>query len=136
MAFAVKAQLLDDTAEAFDFPRQKTMYGGRVIARGDTVYLFASQAGGGRGLVARGVVVQVDSVAKDPGFARQTPRVSLSVTRTALATRSLGRVDLKPFTDWSDGRVTTELNFKLYRQAADEVVGLTEPAAVFLDGFF
>ena len=56
MAFVIKAEISDPTAAAFDFPAQKTMYGGRRIAVGDTVYLFASETQGGAGLVARGVV--------------------------------------------------------------------------------
>jgi hypothetical protein len=32
------------------------MYGGRRIAKGDTVFVFASENEGGQGLIARGVV--------------------------------------------------------------------------------
>jgi hypothetical protein len=38
----------------FDFPAQKTMYGGKRIAVGDTIFLFASENTGGQGLFARG----------------------------------------------------------------------------------
>ncbi len=48
---------------------------------------------------------------------RQTPRVSITIRRTALAKRRLGRSELKPLSDWSDDRLQTELNSKLYRQA-------------------
>ena len=54
----------------------------------------------------------------------------------ALTTRRLGRAELKPFADWDDGRPETELNFKLYRQATDKIVGLSDGAAAFLAGFF
>jgi hypothetical protein len=48
----------------------------------------------------------------------------------------LGRSELKPLTDWNDGRPGTELNFKLYRQATNKIVGISEAAAAYLDGFF
>ena len=54
----------------------------------------------------------------------------------ALATRSLGRRELKPCSNWTDGRPETELNFKFYRQATDKIVGISDAAAAFLDGFF
>lgn len=136
MAFAIKAEIGSPQAETFAFARQKTMYGGKQIAAGDTIFVFASENEGGQGLVARGVVASVEAIAREPGIGRQTPRVSLSIRRTALAQRPLGRNELKPFSDWSDGRPETELNFKFYRQATNKVVGLSEAAAAFLDAFF
>lgn len=136
MAFAIKTRIDDAEAETFVFTAQKTMYGGKMIAAGDAIFLFASENEGGRGLVARGVVTSAESVAKTKGAARQTPRVSIAVRRDALARRSLGRAELKPFSDWSDGRAETELNFKFYRQATDKIVGLSEKAAAFLDACF
>jgi hypothetical protein len=62
--------------------------------------------------------------------------VSITVKRTALALRPLGRRELKAFTAWKDGRPETELNFKFYRQATDKIIGLSDEAAAFLDGFF
>ncbi|MGK9233910.1 hypothetical protein KXS07_20410 [Inquilinus limosus] len=136
MAFAIKAEIRDPRAESFAFAAQKTMYGGRHIAAGDTLFLFASENEGGQGLVARGIVTAADAVAKTPGLARQTPRVSITVRRTALAARPLGRRELKPFADWNDGRPETELNFKFYRQATNKIIGLSDEAAAFLGDFF
>ena len=136
MAYAIKAEIRDPRAKTFAFTAQKTMYGGRRIAAGDTVFVFASENEGGQGLVARGVVTSAEAVAKKRGIARQTPRVSLSIRRTALAKRRLGRSELKPLTDWTDGRPGTELNFKFYRQATNKIVGISEAAAAYLDGFF
>ena len=62
--------------------------------------------------------------------------MSITVRRTALAKRRLGRDRLKPFSDWNDGIPETELNFKFYRQATDKIVGLSDAAAAFLRGFF
>ena len=136
MAFAIKAEVGDPRAKTFVFTAQKTMYGGKRIAEGDTVFVFASENEGGQGLVARGSVIAVEAVAKTRGLARQTPRVSLTIRRTALAKRPLGRRQLKPLSDWTDGRPGTELNFKFYRQATNKIVGLSDEAAAFLDGFF
>ena len=136
LTFAIKAGVRDPRARLFTFVAQKTMYGGKHVAAGDTIFVFASENEGGQGLVARGVVVSAEPVAKKRGVVRQTPRVSLSIRRTALARRPLGRRDLKPLNDWSDGKPATELNFKFYRQATDKIVGLSDEAAAFLASFF
>jgi hypothetical protein len=136
MAFAIKAEVCDPRAKTFALTAQKTMYGGKDIAKGDTVFLFASENEGGPGLIARGVVTSAEAIAKKRGIARQTPRVTLTIRRTALAKRSLGRSELKRFTDWNDGQPETELNFKFYRQATNKVVGVSDEAATFLNGFF
>jgi len=136
MAFAVKAEIRDPEAKTFVLAAQKTMYGGKHIAAGDTVFVFASENEGGRGLVARGVVTSAEAIPKTPGIARQTPRVSVTIGRTARAKRPLGRRELKPFKDWNDGRPETELNFKFYRQATNKIVGISAEAAAFLGDFF
>ena len=136
MAFAVKAGIPDPRLKTFALSAQKTMYGGKHIAEGDTVFVFASENEGGQGLVARGVVVLAEAVARRRGVARQTPRVSVTIRRTALAKRSLGRSELKRFTNWNDGQPETELNFKFYRQATNKLVGISDEAAAFLGGFF
>jgi hypothetical protein len=136
MAFAIKAEIRDPRAKTFAFTAQKTMYGGKHVAVGDTVFVFASENEGGLGLIARGVVSSAEAIAKKRGIARQTPRVSLSIRRTALAKRPLGRSELKHFTDWKDGQPATELNFKFYRQATNKVVGISDAAAAYLGEFF
>jgi hypothetical protein len=136
MAFAIKAEICDPRARKLSLTAQKTMYGGKHIAKGDTVFVFASENEGGQGLIARGVVTSTEAIPKKPGIARQTPRVSLTIRRTALAKRPLGRSELRLFTDWSDSQPETELNFKFYRQATNKIVGLSDEAAAFLSGFF
>jgi len=108
MTFAIKAEVDDPRADTFAFSAQKTMYGGKHIAKG----------------------------AKRRGIARQTPRVSITIRRTALARRRLGRTELKRFDRWNDGRPETELNFKFYRQATNKVVGISDQAAAFLRDLF
>ena len=136
MMYAIKAEVGDLAAETFAFSAQKTMYGGKQIAEGDTIFVFASENEGGPGLIASGVVTSAEAIAKKPGIDRQTPRVSITIQRTALAKRRLGRSELKPFSDWNDGRPETELNFKFYRRATNKIVGISEEAAAFLHGFF
>lgn len=136
MAFAIKAEVADPGAAAFVFTAQKTMYGGKTIAAGDVVFVFASENEGGQGLIARGVVTSSEAIPLKPDVERQTPRVSVSIRRTAAATRPLGRRELKAFSDWDDGRPESELNFKFYRQATNKIVGLTDAAAAFLEDFF
>jgi hypothetical protein len=136
MMYAIKAEVTDPRAETFTFRAQKTMYGGKQVKEGDTIFIFASENHGGSGLIATGIVSAARAVPKKPGIPRQTPRVSITIRRTALAQRRLGRSELKQFSDWSDGRPETELNFKFYRQATDKIVGLSEEAGAFLCGLF
>jgi hypothetical protein len=135
-SYAIKAEIADPGAGSWAFAAQKTMYDGRRIAAGDVIYLFASENEGGTGLVARGVVTSAQATPRLPDVERQTPRVSITVQRTASAQRRLGRTELKPFKDWDDGRPETELNFKFYRQATNKIVGLSEEAAAFLASYF
>jgi len=136
MMFAIKAEVSNPRAKTFGFSAQKTMYGGKQIAKGDTIFVFASENEGGQGLIASGVVTSAKAVAKKRGIARQTPRVSITVRRTVLAKRRLGRSELKLFPDWNDGRPETELNFKFYRQATNKIAGISDEAAAYLRGFF
>lgn len=135
-AYAIKTEVGDTGAREFAFAAQKTMYGGKRIAAGDTVYLFASENSGGRGLFARGTVGAAAAVPPRPESERQTPRVDVRVFGIEPARRPLGRAELKPHADWNDGRPQTELNFKFYRQATDKIVGLSDAAAAFLDAHF
>ena len=135
-AFAIKAPIADTKATEFVFDRQKTMYGGKGIAAGDTIFVFASENEGGVGLIAEGVVTSARPTPRLEGVERQTPRVSIAVRRTDEAKRPLGRAELKHFSAWDDGRPETELAFKFYRQATNKIVGLSDDAAAFLRGFF
>lgn len=134
--FAIKANVSDPRAKTFVFSAQKTMYGGKQIAKGDIIFIFASENEDGAGLVARGIVTSAKGIPRNAGIARQTPRVSITVRRTALIKRRLGRSELKQYSDWNDGRPETELNFKFYRQATNKIVGISEKTVRFLYGFF
>src|SRR5436309_15554690 len=121
MMFAIKAEVSDPSAERFGFSAQKTMYGGKHIAKGDTIFVFANENEGGPGLIASGVVTSAKAIAKKRGIARQTPRVSITIRRTALANRRLGRSELRLFSDWNDGRPEAARTFKFYLQASDNI---------------
>lgn len=134
-SYVVKADVRDPGAR-FSFPHMKTMYGGKHIAVGDTTFVFASENEGGSGLIARGLVIQVEAVRRKRGVERQTPRVSIDVKRTARARRALGRAELKTWRAVRDGSPQAELAFKLYRQASNKIVGISDTAATFLNTYF
>jgi hypothetical protein len=136
MVYAIKAKIIDPRARSFTFTAHKTMYGGKLIAHGDTIFIFASENEGGQGLIARGIVTHAGAIRKKRGITRQTPRVSVTIKRTALAKRPMGRRELKHLTDWNDGQPGTELNFKFYRQATNKIVGISDKAASFLSKCF
>ena len=136
MRFAIKAEVSEPRAKTFAFSAQKTMYGGKLITKGDAIFVFASENEGGAGLIVSGIVTSAEAIPKKRGIARLTPRVSITVRRTAVAKRRLGRSELKSFSDWNDGRPETELNFKFYRQATNKIVGISDGAAAFLREFF
>ena len=78
MAYAIKAEVADPRAKTFEFTAQKTMYSGKLIAAGDTTYIFASENEGGQGLIARGIVTHAADTPRKRGIARQTPRTQAS----------------------------------------------------------
>jgi len=134
--FAIKAEVNNQSAKVFAFAEHKTMYGGKHIAKGDLIFIFASESGRGPGLFARGIVTSVKVITRKRAIPRQTPRVSITIKRTALAKRRLGRSELKSFSDWKESRPETELNFKFYRQATNKIVGISAEATAFLRRFF
>ena len=135
LPFAIKAEVRDLHADTFVFVGQKTMYGGKEVKVGDRVFVFASENEGGSGLLARGIVTSKEDVPRTAA-ARQTPRVSITLRRTGTASSPLGRTQVRGFRNWSDGAPETELNFKLYRQATNKIVGLSARADELLNSLF
>jgi hypothetical protein len=133
---AIKAEVSDPSSKTFAFCAQKTMHGGKQIAKADTIFVFASENEGGPGLIASGVLTLAKVIARKHRIASQTPRVSIKIRRSAPAKRRLGRSELKLFSDWNDGRPETELNFKFYRQATNKILDVSDEAPTFLRGFF
>jgi len=68
MTFAIKAAVSDPRARTFAFTTKKTMYGGKHIASGDIIFVFASENEGGPGLIASGVVTWAKAIAKKRGI--------------------------------------------------------------------
>lgn len=136
MMYAIKTDIDSVHTQTFVFGKCKTMYGGKKIAKGDTIFIFASENEGGAGLIAVGIVTKAAAVLKLREAVRETPRVSVVVQRTGTAKRPLGRNELKPFSNWKDGRPETELNFKFYRQATNKIAGISDRTAAFLESFF
>ena len=138
--FAIKTEIRQPGAKSWHFVRQKTMYGGRTVAQGDTIFVFASENEGAEGLVVLGRVTEAEAIPKQPGIARQTPRqtprVSIRVEAVAKVKHGLGRSELRTSQDWNDGRPETELNFKLYRQATNKIVGISAATAAYLSSRF
>ena len=134
-SYVVKAEVRDPGAR-LSLPRIKTMYGGKHIAVGDTIFVFASENEGGSGLIARGVVTKANAVPLKQGVERQTPRVSIELKRTARAIHPMGRAELKGWRNVRDGSPQAELDFKLYRQATNKIVGISDAAATFLNRCF
>jgi len=52
MVCAIKTEIGDPHATTFAFSGQKTRYGGKHIAAGDTIFLFAGENEGGPGLTS------------------------------------------------------------------------------------
>ncbi len=133
--FAIKAEVRDLAAVSYAFTGQKTMYGGKSIAVGDPIFIFASENEGGAGLFARGVVSQSEAAPRTAAL-RQTPRVSIRIERNGTARRPLGRTEVRGFRGSGGGTPEEEVDFKLYRQATNKIVGLTDLTGAFLNAFF
>jgi hypothetical protein len=136
MVYAIKAVVADPRTDVFEFHAYKTMYGGKHIAADDTIYILASENEGDHGLVARGIITRSEALPKPASAGRWTPRVSITVKRTAVAKQPLGRRELKSSGDRDDGRPETELNFKFYRETTNKIVGISGETAAFLESFF
>lgn len=136
MTSAIEADFHAPDATSLTGAAARRMSGGKAIADGDRVFLFDGETYGGAGLVATGIGTRAEAVPPTPGIVGQPPLVTVAIDCRALAQAPLGREQLKRFSDWDDGKPETELNFELYRQATDKIVGLTETTAHFHDGYF
>ena len=94
MSFAIKAEIRDTHAGVLIFSAQKTMYSGKKIARGDTIFIFASENEGGQGLIARGIVTAAKACPKASQMRPQVSRTDITIERTAVAKRPLGLASL------------------------------------------
>jgi hypothetical protein len=135
-AFILKAEIPTLESPPLAYAAQKTMYAGKQITPGDTIFIFASETQGGPGLLAKATVTTAIPTPRPQNTPRHTPRVSITIANLQKAKSPLGRATLKPFRDWNDNQPQTELNFKLYRQATNKIVGITPATAAFLETHF
>ena len=68
LVFAVKTEVVDLRAKTLTFANQKTMYGGKCIAAGDTIFVFASENEGGSGLFHFGWTQETPNMVRAIGF--------------------------------------------------------------------
>lgn len=134
MAFVIKEEVNEPRTKTFVFAAAATMYGGRHIAVGDTVYVFASESEGGQGLVARGV----DGRGGDSKGARHCPSDAVRQRRdqTHGARQAPARTKRPQALQGLEGRpAPNRADFKSYRLATNKIGGISDEAAAFLDGF-
>lgn len=131
MPFAVKAALAAEVGTGPLTFAEKTLYGGKHVAVDDEVFVFWSDQQGGRGLCARGVVTSVEH---GPGTRRT---IVVRPVATATATRPLGRTELGPVREIDDDtQPEAEIARKLYRQATNKIIAVSEATAAFLRTYF
>jgi len=116
-----------------DFPAQKTMYGGRKIAAGDTVFLFV-RGRDGAVLAGKATVLTARGDPPLPDVARQTPRVSVTLRMESQPVRALSRSDVARLAT-ADPAVE-ELRFRFFRQATPKIGAVSDALAAFLESRF
>lgn len=134
MTYVLTAEHHSPSADGVvDFPAQKTMYGGRNIAAGDTVFLFV-RGRDGAALTARATVLTAEAVPPTPDLDRQTPRVSVTLRLEARPVHSLNRAEVARLAP-TDPAVE-ELRFKFFRQATPKIGAVSDALAACLQGYF
>jgi len=102
---------------------ERPMYGGKDIGTGDSVFLWASERQGGRGLWARGIVSHVT-----PG-----ERISIEVRVDQLATAGhFGLDQIAPYRDSTSETPITGLARKLYKHSHNKIASITNAEANLL----
>ena len=117
VAFVIKAEVRDAPAKTFAFVAQKTMYGGKHIAKSDTVFVFASENEGGQGLIERGVVTSAEAsrdalIRQVTGAVRWEPSVRLLID-----------MGVGPFIEVGPGKVLWGLMRQIDRSKSCMTVG-------------
>ena len=107
---------------------EKAMYGGWKVAAGADIFVFDSDHQGGAGLCARGVITSVEHAPEH--------RWKVQIRIEARARRALGRGELRPYRDLYDGSPEGEIARKLYRQATNKFIAVSDAEAAFLTSFF
>lgn len=128
MPFIAKTAPIDarigDTIQVEEQP----FYGGREIAAGATVYLWASETQGGNGLWARGTVVRVEHAAK-------MPIVKIRVDQLATS-ENFGVEQIAPHRDSAVSSPIAGLARKLYKHSHNKVARISDDEADLLAQLF
>ena len=134
MTYVLTTERMPPSAEGVvDFPAQKTMYGGRKIAAGDTVFLFV-RGRDGAALTAKATVLTASADAPLPDVERQTPRVSVTLRIGATPIRALSRSEVVRLS--AADPAVEELRFKFFRQATPKIGAVSDALAAFLESRF
>lgn len=103
---------------------ERPMYGGKDIDTGDSVFLWASEQQGGRGLWARGIVLLVAPAGN---------KLGIEVRIDQLATADHYGIDqIAPHRDSSAETPIVGLAHKLYKHAHNKIAGVTSAEADLL----
>lgn len=107
---------------------ERPMYGGKDVDVGDSVFLWASEQQGGRGLWARGIVLSSDVV-------ESKQRIAVRIDQV-VTTRQFGLDQIAPHRDGAVETPIVGLARKLYKQAHNKIAGLSNAEAdVLLQNF-
>jgi len=132
MTYVLTTERMPPSADGVvDFPAQNTMYGGRKIAAGDTVFVFVRGADGAA-LTAKATVLTASPDPPSPHLERQTPRVSVTLRLEAQAVRALSRTEVARLA--TGDPAVEELRFKFFRQATPKIGAVSDALAAFLEG--
>ena len=107
---------------------EKAMYGGWNVAAGAEIFVFDSDHHGGAGLCARGVITSVEHAPEH--------RWKVQIRIEARARRALGRGELRPYRDLDDGSPEGEIARKLYRQATNKFIAVSDAESALLTSYF
>ena len=134
MTYVLTTERMPPSAEGVvDFPAQKTMYGGRKIAAGDTVFVFV-RGRDGAALTAKATVLTARQDPPLPNLARQTPRVGVTLRIEAQALRPLSRTEVARL--GTGDPAVEELRFRFFRQATPKIGAVSDALAAFLESCF
>ena len=109
-----------DTVRIEELP----MYGGKDVDTGDSVFLWASERQGGRGLWARGIILRVD-------HGEEKLRVEVRIDQLA-AVGHFGLDQIAPHRDSTANTPIVGLARKLYKHAHNKIAGVTNAEADLL----
>lgn len=103
---------------------ERPMYGGKDVGVGDSVFLWASEQQGGRGLWARGIVLSAHA-------AETKQHIEVRIDHV-ITTGQFGLNQIAPHRDSAAETPIVGLARKLYKHAHNKIAGLTNAEADLL----